>query len=67
MDELEERALDLRGRLLGQVKQQRRRSTRRYRVRMQAATIRFGRRRRWLLLSDNPGSAAASRSTGPLV
>jgi hypothetical protein len=60
-DELEERALDLRGRLLGQVKQRRRRSTGRYRVRMQAATIRFGRRRRWLLLSDNLGSGAAAQ------
>ena len=51
-DELGERSHDLRGRLLRQVKQGHRRSIGRYRVLVQAATIRRGRRRRWLLLSD---------------
>ena len=51
-DELGERSYDLRGRLLRQVKQGHRRSIGRYRVLIQAATIRRGRRRRWLLLSD---------------
>ena len=54
-DELGERSHDLRGRLLRQEKQGHRRSIGRYRVLMQAATIRRGRRRRWLLLSDNLG------------
>lgn len=54
-DELEEHALELRSRLLRQVKQRCRRSSGRYRVRMQAATTRRGRARRWLLLSDKTG------------
>jgi hypothetical protein len=67
LDELGERSRDLRGRLLRQVKQGHGRSIGRYRVLMQAATIRRGRCRRWLLLPDNLGSAAASRRTAPLV
>jgi hypothetical protein len=43
LEELEERAVDLRRRLLRQVKQRNQRSTGRNRVRMQAATIRRGR------------------------
>ena len=66
-DELGERSHDLRRRLLRQVKQGHRRSIGRYRVLMQAATIRRGRRRRWLLLSDNLGSVAPSGSTAPFV
>jgi hypothetical protein len=66
-DELEERSDDLRGRLLRQEKQGHRQSIGRYRVLMQAATIRRGRRRRWLLRSDNLGRAAPSGSTAPLV
>ena len=55
MDELGERSHDLRGRLLRQVKQGHHRAIARYRVLMQAATIRRGRRRRWLLLWDSRG------------
>ena len=61
-DELEERARDRCGHLLRQVKQGHRRSIGRYRVLMQAATIRRVRRRRWLLLSDRTGHAARSHT-----
>ena len=50
------RSRDLRGRLL-QVNQRRDRSIGRYRFSCKAATIRRGRSRRWLLLSDKTGHA----------
>jgi hypothetical protein len=46
------------------VSNQHRRSIGRYRVLMQAATIRRGRRRRWLLLSDRLSSATDGRPRG---
>ena len=67
LDELAERPHDLRGRLLRQVKQGRRRSIGRYRVLMQAATIRRGRRRRWLLLSDTWRRHESSDETTALL